>query len=377
MITHQFAYARGTGWTCAEFPHTSTENVLVLIFAAPEYLVFQAPILELMEQYPNARIVGCSTSGEIHESQVVDSSLSVAVLEFERTELASHVAYIEGSESSLAAGEQIGEALSRDDLKAIFIISEGLHVNGSDLTNGVTSKINPDVCVSGGLAGDGTEFHKTFVISNGKIESGIAVGVGFYGEEIRIQSGSQGGWDKFGHERVITRSEGNVLYELDGKPALEIYKQYLGAKASELPASALLYPLSVRESVDDQNPIVRTILAVDEEENAMTFAGDVPEGHIAQFLYANFDRLVQGAQQSAIEAVGDLTTPVFAIGVSCVGRRLVLNERTDEELEATLEGLPIGSHMVGFYSYGEISKSEGFCHLHNQSMTLTTIQEAA
>jgi hypothetical protein len=61
-----------------------------------------------------------------------------------------------------------------------------------------------------------------------------------------------------------------------------------------------------------------------------------------------------------------------------VGRRLVLGSRTEEEIEATLEVLPKGTQQIGFYSYGEISPyTAGTCDLHNQTMTLTTLSEAA
>jgi hypothetical protein len=125
---------------------------------------------------------------------------------------------------------------------------------------------------------------------------------------------------------------------------------------------------------------VRTVLAVDEQRQSMTFAGDIPQGSRAQLMRANFDRLIQGASDAATLAgaardVRDGET--LAIAISCVGRRLVLGERTEEEVEATLDVLPPGSRQIGFYSYGEISPyAKGPCDLHNQTMTLTTIAEA-
>ncbi len=182
----------------------------------------------------------------------------------------------------------------------------------------------------------------------------------------------------FGPERAVTKSLGNVLYELDGKPALELYKKYLGERAAELPASALLFPLAIRPEKSEHR-VVRTVLSVDEQTNSMTFAGDVPEGYRAQLMRANLDRLIQGAEEAAAAAhhMMEAGSSTLAIAISCVGRRLVLGERAEEELEASLAGLPRGTQQVGFYSYGEISPSgvDG-CDLHNQTMTLTTISEA-
>ena len=74
------------------------------------------------------------------------------------------------------------------------------------------------------------------------------VAVGLYGEHVKLGHGSKGGWDTFGPERIVTKSDGNVLYELDDKPALALYKEYLGDRAAGLPGSALLFPLALRAS---------------------------------------------------------------------------------------------------------------------------------
>ena len=216
------------------------------------------------------------------------------------------------------------------------------------------------------------------MIRGGYSECGVITAVGFYGKRLRITHGSRGGWDAFGPERRVTRAEGNVLYELDGKPALVLYKDYLGERASGLPATALLFPLAIRQDTADARPLVRTILAVDETNQSMTFAGDIPVGYMAQLMRANFDRLVSGASLAADQAGQNATAggPVLAVAFSCVGRRLVLGERVEEETEITLEHLPAGAKQVGFYSYGEISPyAAGSCELHNQTMTLTTFSE--
>jgi hypothetical protein len=233
--------------------------------------------------------------------------------------------------------------------------------------------------VTGGLAGDGARFERTWVIKDGVPQSGFITAVGFYGDRLQVGHGSQGGWDKFGPERRITKSENNVLYELDGKPALELYKTYLGDQASGLPAAGLLFPLAIRSSAEDDRTLVRTLLAVDEEKQSMTFAGDMPEGSFAQLMKANFDQLVEGAEGAALKSkstMGEGSAPLV-IAISCVGRRLVLGERIEEETEATLEILPAGAKQIGYYSYGEISPyATGNCDLHNQTMTLTTLSEA-
>jgi hypothetical protein len=258
-----------------------------------------------------------------------------------------------------------------------LVLSDGMHVNGSALVNGLRASVAPDVVITGGLAGDGARFEKTWVLQAGAPSSPVVCAVGLYGDRLALGCSSGGGWDVFGPERAITKSRDNVLYELDGKPALELYKTYLGERAAELPASALLFPLSIRPGGADHS-VVRTILSVDEVANTMTFAGDVPQGYRAQLMRANFERLIAGSEgaASALRDSSRFGAKTLAIAISCVGRRLVLGERAEEEVEASLAELPPGTQQVGFYSYGEISPSgvKG-CDLHNQTMTLTTISE--
>jgi hypothetical protein len=260
----------------------------------------------------------------------------------------------------------------------VFVFSEGIRVNGSDLVRGLASALPPNVPVTGGLSGDGHRFDRTYVIWKGRPERESIVAVGLYGDALRVGYASLGGWDPFGPERMITRSRGNVLYELDGRSALQLYKEYLGEHAADLPASGLLFPLSLRTSAGD-TPVVRTILGVDEDEESMTFAGDMPEGAYARLMKANFDRLIDGAAGAAkvsYEAVGG-TSPDLALLISCVGRKMVLQQRIEEEVESVRQVLGDRTILTGFYSYGEISPftPDARCELHNQTMTITTLVE--
>jgi len=244
-----------------------------------------------------------------------------------------------------------------------------VHTRGYDRKKGWSVKIRPRI-----------DPRRTLVLQIRGAQPGFVTAVGCYGDNVRIGHGSKGGWDRFGPERRVTKSKGNILLELDGHPALQLYKEYLGDRAAGLPATGLLFPLALRADQSDSKSLVRTILAVNEDDQTLTFAGDIPEGSLAQLMKANFDRLVQGASEAAttttLSSDGDACT--LAIAISCVGRRLVLGERTEEETEATLEVLPKETQQIGFYSYGEISPyATGACDLHNQAMTLTALSKAA
>ena len=381
MDMQTFAYHHESGWSLDALPDADAEDTLVLIFGASGFLQQPQPIQELARTYPSSIIAGCSTSGEIFGTDISDDSLAVAVVSFGASRLRMATAAVDNSKLSRAAGQQLSQQLLADDLRGILVLSDGLAVNGSELVQGFNSILPDDVVVTGGLAGDGDRFERTWIIRDGQPVSGVVSAVGFYGDAVRIGHGSMGGWDIFGPERRVTHSRGNVLYELDGQPALELYKRYLGDLADELPATALRFPLALRDDADDDKSVVRTILSINDEDQSMTFAGDIPEGAHVQLMRANFDRLVDGAAGAAMmtrESCPDQIGPVLAIAISCVGRRLVLGEATEEEVESTIEVLPDGTQQVGFYSYGEISPyASGQCDLHNQTMTLTTISEAA
>ncbi|WP_437287613.1 FIST N-terminal domain-containing protein [Sorangium sp. So ce406] len=381
MRLETFSFSRETGrWSVRVLPALDSDRTLVLAFGAPEFLDDPGAIRELRRAYPRSHMVGCSSAGEIAGTSVCDGTLTVAVARFERTTLATAQVEVSSASDSFAAGQALARKLERRGLRGVLVLSEGLGVNGSQLVRGLNSVLPESVVVAGGLSGDGTRFQRTWVCLGDTVRSGVVAAVGLYGEHVVIQHGSKGGWDKFGPERVITRSSGNVLYELDGRPALSLYKEYLGDKAAELPASALLFPLALRATAQDEKALVRTVLAVDHEAQSMTFAGDVPEGQLVQLMKADFERLIGGAEQaarSASEAGRAAGDSALAIAISCVGRRIVLGDRAEEEVEAVLDVLPKGTRVTGFYSYGEISPyATGHCDLHNQTMTLTVLSES-
>jgi hypothetical protein len=366
-------------WDGARAAESTREGErLVLAFGARASLTSEWDALAAA--HPGAALLGCSTAGEIMGTSVRDGTIALARVDLDRTSVRTASAFIDGDGSKLA-GERLAEQLVAPDLQYVFVLSDGLRANGSELVRGLTSKLGAGVTLTGGLAGDAAAFEETVVGVGSQLASGQVGAVGFYGDRLRVSTGSLGGWDSFGPERRVTRAVGNVVYEFDGQPALSLYKRYLGDHAAALPASALLFPLSVRAEGSDQS-VVRTILAVDEAAQSMTFAGDIAQGALARLMKANFDRLVDGAVGAATAALEPLAPgdqPEFAILISCVGRKLVLQQRIEEEVEGVRSVLGATTPMVGFYSYGEISPviEEARCELHNQTMTITTLSEAA
>ncbi len=351
---------------------------LVLGFGAPQLLADSDIWKRLRAKWSRASIVACSTAGEISGTQVLDDTLALTAIRFERTRTRCVRVLLSPGLSSADAGRQLAEQLQAPDLRHVFVLSDGLKVNGSELVAGMTAALPAHVSLTGGLSGDGARFERTYVCVDQFDERPCVAAVGFYGDVLKVSFASLGGWDTFGPERRVTRSKDNVLYELDGQPALDLYEQYLGEHAAALPASGLSFPLSVRMS-REQTAVVRTILAVDHQARSLTFAGDVPTGAYARLMRANFERLVEGAEGAARTCNGEAENrPDLAILISCVGRKLVLKQRIEEEVEAVSQVLGAGVPLTGFYSYGEISPftPSARCELHNQTMTITTLSEA-
>ena len=377
MRVAQRLWTEREGWAEATGAPLNGDASLVFYFGAREALVKGEVVRELAAFYPNAQIIGCSTGGEIHGTDVLDGSVSATVVGFDHTRVATADVMYNEWPNAYDAGRALARKLAGPELRSLFVLSDGIHVNGSELVRGMLSVLDGRVLVTGGLAGDGARFVTTAVGTGATVRPGAIAAVGFYGSRLDIFHGSAGGWDAFGPRREITRAVGNVLYELDGEPALDLYKKYLGEEANNLPGSALLFPLRIYPRGQERAAVVRTILSVDEKKKSMTFAGDVPQGYVGQLMKGNFDRLVDGASMAATQAVPNPDSPSVAILVSCIGRKLLLGQRIGEEVETAADILGDDVAITGFYSYGEISphSTTGMCELHNQTMTITVIAE--
>ena len=358
-------------------PKQKLNNPLVLVFAERRLLQQNKIIASIKKEFPYQHIIFGSTAGEIVGNQVYDNSVSVTAIEFEKSFFKISRANILAHNDSFELGKALFEQLPKENLQHIFIISEGSFVNGSALINGLEENNTQNIKISGGLCGDNERFEKTLVAYNETPKEGEVAIIGLYGDSLEVTASSCGGWMPFGPERTITKSKDNILYEIDGLPALDLYKKYLGEKSLDLPHSALLFPLNIKAEGKDL-PVVRTILNIDEDEKSMIFAGDIPEQSKVQLMMASVDAIVVGAGEAAKKAMKNRKNkPQFALLISCIGRKLVMAQLTEEEVEEVLDIIGAQTLTTGFYSYGEIApfQSQDSCELHNQTMTLTLISE--
>lgn len=377
MKTVQLRKQQDQGWEYLSNDIT-LKQPLVLVFGNRFLLEDEGIYDELRQKFPDGHLVFGSTSGDITSQFVSDDSITVTAIEFERSTFQIKRSNVLNSDlDSFKTGQDLVNQFDQEGLKHVFVISEGSFINGSQLTKGMNAASDNELLVTGGLCGDAARFEKTLAAYNENPKQGEIIAIGFYGETFEASFAIHGGWTPFGPERVVTSSESNVLFELDGQPALDLYKKYLGEKSKELPAAALLYPLNVL-SANEKQSYVRTILNIDEETNAMVLAGDIPENSRVQLMMTNVDNIANASELAAKQAIEKRKTkPQLALLVSCIGRKLVLDQRVEEEIEEVVSIVGDDTTICGFYSYGEIApfNLEINCQLHNQTMTITLISE--
>lgn len=371
MQIKQISWFDQKGWE--PLPDFAAVADFVLVFADTDYFQTAACYQELRNMFPQARILGCSSSGNVLGGEISDGGMVATVVKLERAKVKLAQADMAADVSPNELGIKLMAELTAADLRHVFVLSDGLQINGSGLSQGLNQA---GFAITGGLAGDGTRFGKTWVMADAPARNGCVAALGFYGDVV-IKSGCFAGWEEFGTERVVTKSAGSVVYEIDGEPALDLYKRYLGDQANELPISGLRFPLSIQATKQDR-ALTRTLMAVNEAEHSLTFAGDVPQGYLCKLMLTNLDSLIDSAGLAA--AAAQPTNPSTAglcLVVSCVGRRWVMGKLTEEELDIVHEKLGDATLVSGFYSYGELAPFSDIlqCQLHNQTMTLTTLYE--
>ncbi|MEY3687366.1 MAG: hypothetical protein RIR84_207 [Bacteroidota bacterium] len=376
MITDQLIF-RNNHWEGFDrLKAPGGDYQLLLVFAEKSHLSNPSMHEKLRVHFPAAKIVASSTAGEITGRESLENAALVIALKLEQTPFKVVYQNISTAKDSHDLGIVLARQVAAEDLSYVMIISDGHDVNGSDLLNGIKLELGETLPMSGGMAGDGNLFSSTLVGVDDDIKNGHVVLIGFYGDALRVSIDVERGFNYFGPERKVTRSNKNVLYDIDGTNALELYKRYLGEYAAELPSSALLFPVAILN--DNDEPLVRTILSINESDGSMVFAGNMPEGVSIRFMRSNLDQLIQKAEDASKKATDHLEDPDLMLVMNCVGRKIILGQRRGEEIEALTKSVSKETVIAGFYTYGEFSsweKPEKTCDLHNQTVVVTALKE--
>lgn len=390
MQVHQVRWNRSGGWS-APLPALDGPSTLVLVLAGPAVPGADVPVADLLAAYPRSGVLGCSTAGVVAGDTLVDEEVLVTVLVFARTRVVLEHVPLDAA-TSLRAGTGLGERLRAhgDDLAAVLVLAHGTDVVGNALAEGLSRGTGGQVPVFGGMSAGlpepGGHLPPCWVLAGGEVHggagggadrAGVVAGVGLYGEHVGLSTGTGSGWADLGPRRRVTRSEGATLHELDGKPALALYRRYLGEEARGLPVAGLRFPLAIRRTGEEGAPVVRSVLDVDDDTDTILLTGDVPQGCTAQLLHQDSEALADAAERAARDAAATAGVPAgLALVVTCLGRRLALGSRTEDELESVVAGLPAGTPALGFYTYGELAPTSArSCDLHNETLTVAVLGE--
>jgi hypothetical protein len=361
--------------------------VLVIAYCHSNWTRAEPTLLALRAHLPAANMIAISTAGHFGATpDIYDEPVMLQLIGFDRGEIRLRSGTTTADGGAAALARELGGALNDDALRGLLAFTDGSHMDGAAFVEGIRDSVAAQVVMAGGMAGDGDRFADTWIWDGQqKIQSG-AIAIGLYGAA-RMSSESGGGWASFGVDRDITSANGTMLNELDGQPALSLYREYLGDRAADLPASGMLFPLSVT-SEHSSEPVVRTILGIDETNGTIRLAGKVTVGSKARLMRANPNRLIEAAGEATARARAAVsqraarseqpaaTQSGAAMIVNCVGRRVILRQRAEEEIDIALTQLGGDTALAGFYSYGEFGPS-GLtnCALHNQTFTITVFGE--
>lgn len=328
-------------------------------------------------------LVGCTTDGEISSAGL--STESVVILALTSDTVRFHTTAVPAlSQGSYEAGVKIGQAFAGKNCRYLQIFSDGLTGNAVKIIDGIKSVLGRQILIAGGTAGDGGRFARTFQYYDGEVLTDSITAVAFEGD-YSIGTGIGCGWFPVGTAKQVTKARDNIVYELDGQPALPIYEKFLGRYASQLPAVGVEYPLGLLDNHDDiagdEYFLCRATMGVDHEQQFIRFAGDIPEGSMVKMTMGNENDLLKAAGKAARDALIDMRhhseeiQPQAVFLYSCMARRIVLGSRTAEEIDEirkiTGEDVPI----IGFYTYGEYGPAgkRKLSRFHNETVTISII----
>ncbi|PID64021.1 MAG: hypothetical protein CR974_00445 [Gammaproteobacteria bacterium] len=403
MKVSNHLFDKQSGWQPAIPSGVYPKVSLLLCFGSADLMYSEGTISDLKHTFPNAELVGCTSGVEVFNNELRQDTLTLTAIQFDSTTVGIAKHEYKTFEDGYEVGKKLMQRLQeKSGLKHVFILSDSINVCGTKLIEGCNAALPANVAVTGGMASSvkpnfsdiyfalkisamrlGLESTANLNFGNTRVwhnEDGArrqAVAIGFYGDKLRVGYASANGYKASGAKYHITKADDRFIYELDGRPALEVYKQFLGDEAKNLPAVGLNYPLLLLDSPTDSNGIVRGLLDANEMDQSLTMAGHIPEGKYAQLMSADLEGIVDSGCQSAKQADDMLGgESQLAITVSCVGRMAYLDAATEKEIQGASHALH-GCPMTGFYSFGEACPNTGSKNtlLHNHVMAVTTFKE--
>jgi signal transduction histidine kinase len=319
----------------------------------------------LSTKFRNAHIIGTSTDGEIFNETVQDHSVILSFSIFESVTLASLSVSLD--EGSFTAGEELGREATRFGAQAMIVFSDAFATNGDLLMEGFTQHSN-NVILAGGMAGDNGKFQSTYVISGAKLYSKRAVAIMLKGENLRVNNGYSFHWLPIGPTFRVTHSVDNIVYTLDDRPILEVYRDYLGdSVADTLQSVGVAFPLILKQ----KSQLIGRAPLISYEDGALGFGGSIPQGAKVQFGIGNANLILESSRETFNSCLTQSPESIFVY--SCMARRRFLGDAIG------METIPL--HTIaptsGFFTYGEFytDPKNYQSSLLNETMTFLILSE--
>jgi hypothetical protein len=371
--------ARQAGAAAAASALGERDARLVLVFCSDSY---ELPTLlaAINACSGSAPLIGCSTAGEIATSGPADASVVVVALGGEG--FSAHTAVAEDASTSLrAAGAEVASCfndLEPRQHRALLLLSDGLAGNQQEVVRGAYGVLGAGIPLVGGCAGDGLKMKATYQLHNDRVLTNAVVGAAI-SSDAPLGIGVRHGWRKVGEPMVVTKSGDNRVFLLDDEPALDVYLSRLNAPASAAkdPASftrfALTHPLGLDRRTGEEQ--VRFVAEADFTERSLICIAEVPQGGIT-WLMEGDERSVLDASDAACRdalAALDGRAPLGIIAFDCIARRGVLGEEGIRREVTRIAGHADGAPVAGFYTYGEIARTQGIMGFHNETLVVLAV----
>ena len=338
-------------------------------------------------------LVGGTTAGEIDSSGFSSQSVTIMAMSSDNLDFVTGIGQDMSKDEKACSKSLTKDLASKTELSkasSLLIFPNGMGGDGIKMIEGLQEELGQDFEIVGGYLGDDERFEQTYQYYNGKVYKDAIPGVLLCNKQNGYKTGIgvRSGFEPIGNRFYCSAAEGNVVKQFDGESALDLYKEFLGEeRAQRLPGIALEYPFGLideKVSIGDKEYFqLRCGLAVDHDKGTISLAASIPEGSAITLTTASRNDIIKGAEQAAQQALESLegAKPKAIMMFSCVGRKLVLGRRTQEEIDAVKNVLGKDVPIIGFYTYGEIGPIDKLKNdlkatkFHNETVVLWALGE--
>ena len=342
------------------------------------FISIELDIEQIMQEFSsrNIKLIGASSCGEIlfdNKEEVVSDKGAVITLTDIKPEYFSIQSFSRENQTSVNFGELIGQTIKNNEFPAsAIIVASGLSLDGQALVESAVKVVGNDLVMFGGLAGDDSKFENTVVFDEDTLLENGAKLLLLNKNKIKVSGIASSGWIGLGADLTVTKSEGNTVYTIDDKPALDVYKEYLNVTDEEMPAIGIEFPLMIKHK--NGNTALRAVLGINRDDRSLIFAGSVVQGSKVTFSSSPGFEVINKTTSKLQEYYEKDSEADFFILFSCMARHLALGPMVSQEISYAARTWK--APVIGFFTYGEIGLNSQHCDFFNQTYTLVKLSSS-